>query len=102
MRNAECGVGRRSGKRPGRRVTRTRLSRWRMRSRRWNRRWGEGGLKADAGERVRRNVRKAVQLVMRQLRKGGLEEKAFAEHLRTHLSTGHERLYNQPEGRIWG
>ena len=56
---------------------------------------------ADTGERAFDNVRKAVRVVMEQLRKGGAEERAFVEHLRTHLSLGFECLYSQPEGRIW-
>jgi hypothetical protein len=56
----------------------------------------------DAGERARGNVRKAIAVVMARLRQGGPEEKAFAEHLRTYLSLGHECLYSQPDGRVWG
>jgi hypothetical protein len=56
---------------------------------------------ADTGERARVNVRKAVVVVLGQLRKRGPEEKALAEHLRRHLSTGYECLYSVPEGRIW-
>jgi hypothetical protein len=56
---------------------------------------------ADTGERARINVRKAVVVVLGQLRKRGPEEKALAEHLRRHLSTGYECLYSLPEGRIW-
>jgi hypothetical protein len=56
---------------------------------------------ADTGERARDNVRKAVAVVMKQLREGGPEERAFAEHLRRNLSIGHESLYSQPLGRIW-
>jgi intergrase/recombinase len=56
---------------------------------------------ADTGERARDNVRKALAVVFEQLGEGGVEEKAFAEHLRTHLSIGHECLYSQPQGRIW-
>jgi hypothetical protein len=60
-----------------------------------------GGGLADTGERARDNVRKAITVVMEQLGEGGPEEKAFAEHLRTHLSIGHECLYSHPDGRIW-
>jgi len=56
---------------------------------------------ADTGERARDNVRKAVAVVIESLREGGPEEKAFAEHLRHHLSIGHDCQYTQPEGRIW-
>ena len=61
----------------------------------------EGSGAADTGERARDNVRKAVAVVTAQLREGGPEEQAFAEHLRTHLSIGHECLYSQPQGRVW-
>ena len=60
---------------------------------------GEGA--ADTGERAFDNVRKALRVVLQQLRSGGPEEQAFAEHLRTHLSIGFECLYTQPQGRIW-
>jgi hypothetical protein len=62
----------------------------------------ERRVTADTGERARDNVRKALAVVFKQLREGGLEEKAFAEHLRTHLSIGHECLYSHRDGRIWG
>ena len=48
-----------------------------------------GGM-ADTGERARSNVRHAVRLVVEQLENGGLEQKAFAEHLRECLSMGYE------------
>jgi hypothetical protein len=57
---------------------------------------------ADTGERAFDNVRKALWVVLGQLRSGGPEEQAFAEHLRTHLSIGFECLYSQSQGRIWG
>ena len=53
----------------------------------------KGVSTADTGERARDNVRKAIAALRAQLRRGGPEEKAFAEHLRTHLSIGHECLY---------
>ena len=61
-----------------------------------------GAGAADTGERAFDNVRKALRVVQEQLRNGGPEERAFAEHLRTHLSIGFECLYSHPEGRIWG
>jgi hypothetical protein len=61
----------------------------------------KGGGAGDTGERARDNVRKAVAVVLEQLRGGGPEEKALAEHLQKHLSIGHECLYSQPQGRIW-
>ena len=60
-----------------------------------------GGATRDTGERAFDNVRKALRVVREQLRTGGPEAMAFAEHLRTYLSTGLECLYSQPEGRIW-
>ena len=62
----------------------------------------KGDAGADTGERARDNVRKAIAAVRAQLRRGGPEERAFEKHLRTHMSIGHECLYGQPEGRIWG
>ncbi len=61
-----------------------------------------GAGAADTGERAFDNVRKALRVVLEQLGRGGPEEQAFAEHLRTHLSIGFECLYTQPLGRIWG
>ena len=51
-----------------------------------------GSGAADTGERARNNVRKAIAAVIEQLREGGPEERAFADHLRNHLSIGHECL----------
>jgi hypothetical protein len=45
---------------------------------------------ADTGKRAFDNVRKAVGAVRKHLRQGGPEERAFEEHLRSHLSLGHE------------
>jgi hypothetical protein len=62
----------------------------------------KGASAADTGERAFDNVRKVLRVVLEPLRRGGPEEQAFAEHLRTHLSIGFECLYSQPQGRIWG
>ncbi len=62
----------------------------------------KGGGRADTGQRAYDNVRKAFRVLMQHLKQGGPEQRAFAEHLRTHLSIGLECLYSQPEGRIWG
>jgi hypothetical protein len=61
----------------------------------------EHGGMADTGKRARDNVRKAVGAVKASLGRGGREERAFAEHLRTHLSIGIECLHTQPQGRVW-
>jgi hypothetical protein len=61
----------------------------------------QGDHAPDTGERAYDNVRKALRRVTQQLRKGGPAEKAFAEHLRTHLRIGFECLHSEPEGRIW-
>jgi hypothetical protein len=61
----------------------------------------EGRGVADTGRRARTNVWHAVRAVRAQLRRGGREERAFAEHLRTQVNTGYECLYTQPEGRLW-
>jgi hypothetical protein len=56
---------------------------------------------ADTGKRAFDNVRKAVGAVRKNLRQGGPEERTFEEHLRSHLSLGHECMYTAPEGRVW-
>ena len=61
----------------------------------------DGGT-ADTGERARLNVHKAVRVVMRQLRRGGRQEEAFANHVEERLSLGYECLYSHPEGKVWG
>jgi hypothetical protein len=61
----------------------------------------QGSSAADTGRRARDNVRKAVAVVLEQLRGGGPEERALVEHLEAHLSIGLECLYSQPDGRIW-
>jgi hypothetical protein len=59
------------------------------------------GKAADAGERARVNVNKAVTAVLRRLRKGGPAEQAFGRHLEQFLSLGYECCYHQPPGIIW-
>ena len=49
----------------------------------------------------RRKELEAVGAVRKHLRQGGPEERAFEEHLRSHLSLGHECMYTAPEGRVW-
>jgi hypothetical protein len=61
----------------------------------------ERGGTENTDERARGNVRRALGVVIGKLLKGGEHEGAFAEHLRSHLSTGYECLYSQPEGKIW-
>ncbi len=61
----------------------------------------KAGGAADTGERARNNVRRAIRRVIARLEKGCPEGRAFAEHLRAHLSLGYECLYLQPQGRIW-
>ena len=56
---------------------------------------------ADTGNRAFDNVRKAVGTLRKHLRQGGPEERAFEEHLRSHLSLGHECHYSAPDGRVW-
>jgi hypothetical protein len=53
------------------------------------------------GERARGNVSKAINTTIRELLKGGKDERAFAEHIRQRVSTGYECMYTQPQGRIW-
>ncbi len=60
------------------------------------------GLQADTGLRARDNVRKAVEAVRGQLRKGGPQAQAFVEHLRTELSLSHKCYYCLGGGAVWG
>jgi hypothetical protein len=62
----------------------------------------ERGGAADAGERARLNVHKAIKVVLSNLLSRGEEERAFAKHIREAVSLGYKCLYNQPRGRIWG
>jgi hypothetical protein len=57
--------------------------------------------KQTTGRRAFDNVRKAVATVRKHLRRGGREERAFEEHLRSHLSLRHECMYTAPDGRVW-
>jgi hypothetical protein len=59
------------------------------------------GQAADAGERARVNVNKAVTAVLRQLRRGDATEQAFGRHLEQFLSLGYECCYHQPPGITW-
>lgn len=61
----------------------------------------KNGQAADTGERSRGNVSKAVAVVLRRLRKGDAQEKAFAQHLDNFISLGYECCYNQPKGNRW-
>jgi hypothetical protein len=60
------------------------------------------GQAADAGERARVNVNKAVTSVLRQLRRGDATEQVFGRHLEQFLSLGYECCYHQPPGISWG
>lgn len=55
----------------------------------------------DAGERSRGNVSKAIAAVLRRLRKGDVQEKAFAQHLNQFISPGYLWCYNQPKENRW-
>lgn len=61
----------------------------------------QAGITADAGERARNNVRKAVAAVIRKLRRGNTHQKAFAVHLHQCIKLGYEVLYNQAGGDGW-
>lgn len=61
----------------------------------------EGLLDGDGGERARNNVRRAIENVVKRLRRGGNQERAFAEHITQHVIRGYEVMYHQPQGRIW-
>jgi hypothetical protein len=60
-----------------------------------------GGGPADTDRRAYDNVRKAFGVLKARLWQRGSEERAFAEHLRDHLSIGYECFYSQPEGKGW-
>ena len=59
-------------------------------------------LAADSGERARGNVRKAITAVLRNLRNGEEQEKAFARHVGNCLSMGYELFYADESGGLWG
>ena len=61
----------------------------------------KNGQASDAGERSRGNVSKAIAVVLRRLRKGDAQEKAFAQHLDQFISLGYECSYNQPKEYRW-
>ena len=58
-------------------------------------------LDADTGERARNNVRKAIDKVVKNLRKGGSAEQALAQHITQFVSLGYNIAYNPPEGCRW-
>jgi len=58
-------------------------------------------LDSDTGERARNNVRKAIDKVVKKLRKGGVAERAFAQHITQYVSLGYNIAYNPPEGCRW-
>lgn len=58
-------------------------------------------LEGDNGERARDNVRKAIEKVIKTLRKGGSDAQAFGQHLASFVSRGYELVYNQPENHHW-
>jgi hypothetical protein len=53
----------------------------------------------DARDRARDNVRKAIRAVTLKLERGSDPEKAFAEHLKNHVSFGFEVMYT--DQRSW-
>ncbi|HVM46621.1 MAG TPA: hypothetical protein VMU04_01270 [Candidatus Acidoferrum sp.] len=55
----------------------------------------------DAGQRAYDNVRHRLRELLEHLEKGSPDEKAFAAHLRDHLSIGLQCVYFQSEGWIW-
>ncbi len=58
-------------------------------------------LDGDTGERARDNVRKAINKVKVNLRKGNKEEKAFGVHVGQFVLLGYDVIYNQPENMSW-
>ena len=61
-----------------------------------------GGNAPNSGRRAYDNVRKALRTFSLFLKKRGPEEKAFGEHLRTHLNIGFDCVYVPEDGREWG
>lgn len=56
---------------------------------------------ADAGERARNNVRKALSAIRFGLKKGNRHERAFSEHIDKTISLGFQCIYHQPPGITW-
>lgn len=61
----------------------------------------DGLLDADTGEKARDNVRKAIEKVLKKLRKGGKGEQAFGQHVTQFVPLGYDVIYNQAKGKIW-
>lgn len=59
-------------------------------------------LGGNPGERARNNVRKAIDKVLRKLKKGGPDEQGFGRHIAQFVSLGYEVIYNQADGVKWG
>jgi len=59
------------------------------------------GLGADAGEKARVNVTKAIVTLRNACLRGSAPEKAFGRHIELCVSTGYEIFYTQPMGRVW-
>jgi hypothetical protein len=62
---------------------------------------GANGHAADAGERARGNVSKAIAAVRKKLLKRDTSEKAFAQHIGQFISTGYKCIYNRPKEEKW-
>jgi hypothetical protein len=54
------------------------------------------GQPGDTGERSRNNVRKAIGIVLGNLRKGAKAERDFGQHIGQFVSMGYLCIYNQP------
>jgi hypothetical protein len=61
----------------------------------------ESLLGGDTGERGRDNVRKAIEKIKTNLRKGNKDAKAFGVHVGRFVSLGYNVEYNQPESVSW-
>jgi 7-cyano-7-deazaguanine synthase in queuosine biosynthesis len=61
----------------------------------------KAGYSADAGERARGAVSKAIAALRTRLKRGSAAEKAFCAHLEQCVSTGYTLIYNPPQGDIW-
>ncbi len=61
----------------------------------------KAGISGDSGERARNNVSKAINRVLKQLRKGNPYQKVFAQHLGQYISLGYEIRYSQGPNDVW-
>jgi hypothetical protein len=61
----------------------------------------QSGISADTGERARNNVRKAINAVVRRLRKGEKHEREFGRHIGDAVKLGYDIQYVLSPGETW-